>query len=120
MFDVSRFHYTVSTVPGRLQLIGVLPVYGDATSGALPLLPCLEAAHCSGRRPGRSLACPAGIRFSRSRPPRITATREADVVSWIVRGLLIVSGTVTGWFVSKDAPNFSFIQGMASLAACRT
>jgi hypothetical protein len=31
------------------------------------------------------------------------------VVSWIVRGLLIVSGTVT------DAPNFSFIQGMASL-----
>jgi hypothetical protein len=40
---------------------------------------------------------------------------EASVVSWIVRGLLIVSGTVTGWFVSKDAPNFSFIQGMASL-----
>ena len=35
------------------------------------------------------------------------------MVSWIVRGLLIVSGT--GWFVSKDAPNFSFIQGMASL-----
>ena len=30
-------------------------------------------------------------------------------------GSLIVSGTVTGWFVSKDAPNFSFIQGMASL-----
>jgi hypothetical protein len=37
------------------------------------------------------------------------------VVSWIARGLLIVSGTVTGWFVSKDAPNFSFVQGMASL-----
>jgi len=37
------------------------------------------------------------------------------VVSFIVRGLLIVSGTVIGWFVSKDAPNFSFIQGMASL-----
>ena len=37
------------------------------------------------------------------------------MVSWIVRGLLIVSGTVTGWFVSRDAPNFSFIQGMASL-----
>ncbi len=37
------------------------------------------------------------------------------MVSWIVRGLLIISGTVTGWFVSKDAPNFSFIQGMASL-----
>jgi hypothetical protein len=37
------------------------------------------------------------------------------MVSLIVRGLLIISGTVTGWFVSKDAPNFSFIQGMASL-----
>ena len=37
------------------------------------------------------------------------------MVSWIVRGLLIVSGTVTGWFVSKGAPNFGFIQGMASL-----
>jgi predicted signal transduction protein with EAL and GGDEF domain len=37
------------------------------------------------------------------------------VVSFIVRGLLIVSGAVTGWFVSKDAPNFSFIQGMVSL-----
>ena len=37
------------------------------------------------------------------------------MVSWLVRGLLIVSGTVTGWFVSRDAPNFSFIQGMASL-----
>ncbi len=37
------------------------------------------------------------------------------MVSWIVRGLLIVSSAVTGWFVSKDAPNFSFIQGMVSL-----
>ena len=51
----------------------------------------------------------------RSRASGWQPTREADVVSWIVRGLLIVSGTVTGWFVSKDAPNFGFIQGMASL-----
>jgi hypothetical protein len=43
------------------------------------------------------------------------ATAEARVVSWIVRGLLVISGIVTGWFVSKDAPNFSFIQGMVSL-----
>jgi hypothetical protein len=40
---------------------------------------------------------------------------EASVVGWIVRGLLMVSSVVTGWFVSKDAPNFSFIQGMVSL-----
>jgi hypothetical protein len=37
------------------------------------------------------------------------------VVSLIVRALLLVSGTVTGWFVASDAPNFSFIQGMVSL-----
>jgi hypothetical protein len=37
------------------------------------------------------------------------------VVAWIVRGLLLVSSVVTGWFVSKDAPNFDFIQGMVSL-----
>jgi hypothetical protein len=29
------------------------------------------------------------------------------VVSWIVRGLLVISGTVTEWFVSKDATNFT-------------
>jgi hypothetical protein len=38
-----------------------------------------------------------------------------NVVSWIVRGLLVISGTVTEWFVSKDATNFTFIQGMVSL-----
>jgi hypothetical protein len=38
------------------------------------------------------------------------------VVSWIVRGLLVISGTVTEWFVSKDATNFTVIQGMVSLA----
>ena len=37
------------------------------------------------------------------------------MVSLIVRGLLLISGTVTGWFVASDAPNFSFIQGMVSL-----
>ena len=37
------------------------------------------------------------------------------MVSLIVRGLLLLSGTVTGWFVARDAPNFSFIQGMVSL-----
>ena len=37
------------------------------------------------------------------------------MVSLIVRGLLLISGMVTGWFVASDAPNFSFIQGMVSL-----
>jgi hypothetical protein len=37
------------------------------------------------------------------------------VVSLIVRVLLVISGSVTGLFVSKDAPNFTFIQGMMSL-----
>ncbi len=37
------------------------------------------------------------------------------MVSLIVRVLLVLSGTVTGWFVARDAPNFTFIQGMVSL-----
>ena len=37
------------------------------------------------------------------------------MISWLVRGVLIVSGAVTGWFVSKDAPNFSLIQAMGAL-----
>jgi O-antigen/teichoic acid export membrane protein len=41
---------------------------------------------------------------------------EAIVVSLIVRGLLVISGSITGWFVSKDAPNFTFVQGILTLA----
>jgi hypothetical protein len=37
------------------------------------------------------------------------------VISWIVRGLLIVGGVVTGWFVAEDSPNFSLVQGMTTL-----
>jgi hypothetical protein len=37
------------------------------------------------------------------------------VVSLIVRGLLVISGSITGWFVSKDAPNFTFVQGILTL-----
>jgi hypothetical protein len=41
---------------------------------------------------------------------------EAIVVSLIVRGFLVISGSITGWFVSKDAPNFTFVQGILTLA----
>lgn len=34
---------------------------------------------------------------------------------WIVRGLLVVSGSVTGWFVAADAPNFGVVQMMVAL-----
>ena len=37
------------------------------------------------------------------------------MVSWLVRGALIIAGVVTGWFVAEDAPNFSLIQGMTAL-----
>jgi hypothetical protein len=37
------------------------------------------------------------------------------MVSWITRGLLILAGVVTGWFVSKDAPNFGVVQGMVAV-----
>jgi hypothetical protein len=35
---------------------------------------------------------------------------------WIVRLILVVAGTVTGFFVAKDAPNFGVIQGVVGIA----
>ncbi|MBA1159154.1 MULTISPECIES: hypothetical protein [Microvirga] len=37
------------------------------------------------------------------------------MLNWVVRGLLIVAGVVTGWFVAKDATNFGVIQMMVAL-----
>jgi hypothetical protein len=37
------------------------------------------------------------------------------MINWIVRGLLIVAGVITGWFIAKDAPNFGVIQMMVAL-----
>ena len=37
------------------------------------------------------------------------------MISWMVRGALIVAGVVAGWFVSRDSPNFSLVQGMTAL-----
>jgi hypothetical protein len=34
---------------------------------------------------------------------------------WIVRGVLIVAGSVTSWFVAKDAPNFEIVQMAVAL-----
>jgi type II secretory pathway component PulJ len=36
------------------------------------------------------------------------------MVGWIVRGLLIAGGTITSWFVAKDAPGFGVIQMMVA------
>jgi type II secretory pathway component PulJ len=36
------------------------------------------------------------------------------MVSWIVRGLLIAAGSVTSWFVAKDAPGFGVVQMMVA------
>jgi hypothetical protein len=30
---------------------------------------------------------------------------EMTMVGWLARGLLILAGIVTGWFISRDAPN---------------
>jgi hypothetical protein len=32
------------------------------------------------------------------------------VLSWLVRGLLIIGGVVTSWFVAKDTVHFGAIQ----------
>ena len=37
------------------------------------------------------------------------------MLGWIVRGLLIVSGIVTGWFVARDAAIFGVAQVMVAL-----
>lgn len=37
------------------------------------------------------------------------------MINWLVRGLLIVAGVVTGWFLAKDAPNFGVIQMVVAL-----
>ena len=37
------------------------------------------------------------------------------MIGWIVRGLLLAAGTVTGWFVSKDALNFEIVQMAVAL-----
>ncbi|WP_091136931.1 hypothetical protein [Microvirga guangxiensis] len=37
------------------------------------------------------------------------------MLGWIVRGLLIVTGIVTGWFVAQDAAIFGVAQVMVAL-----
>jgi hypothetical protein len=37
------------------------------------------------------------------------------MVAWIARGLLVAGGSVTSWFVAKDAPNFGLLQMAAGL-----
>ena len=37
------------------------------------------------------------------------------MLHWLIRGLLIVAGVVTGWFVAGDAPNFGIVQVMVAL-----
>ena len=32
------------------------------------------------------------------------------MLGWLVRGALILAGIITGWFVAKDAVNFTVIQ----------
>jgi hypothetical protein len=33
-----------------------------------------------------------------------------SMVAWIARALLVAGGSVTSWFVAKDAPNFGLLQ----------
>jgi hypothetical protein len=47
--------------------------------------------------------------------PKHLVPLETAVISWLVRGALIVSGAVTGLFVAKDARNFTLLQGMTAL-----
>ncbi len=37
------------------------------------------------------------------------------MVEWLTRTLLIAAGAVTSWFMARDAPNFSVIQGVVAM-----
>ncbi len=34
---------------------------------------------------------------------------------WLLRSLLIAGGVIAGWLVGRDAPNFTFVQTVATL-----
>lgn len=38
------------------------------------------------------------------------------MVGWLVRLIFIPSGIIAGWFVAKDAPNFSAVQLVVGLS----
>jgi len=40
---------------------------------------------------------------------------EDGMVGWTVRVLLIVAGTITGWFVAADEPRFGVVQMVVEL-----
>jgi len=40
---------------------------------------------------------------------------EDGMVGWAVRALLIVAGTITGWFVTSDEPRFGVVQMVVAL-----
>lgn len=37
------------------------------------------------------------------------------MIGWLVRLILIPAGAIAGWFVAKDAPNFSAVQMVVAL-----
>jgi hypothetical protein len=36
------------------------------------------------------------------------------MIAWLARVLLVAGGVVTSWFVAKDAPVFTIVQGVAA------
>jgi hypothetical protein len=37
------------------------------------------------------------------------------MLGWLVRVLLVAGGVIAGWLVGRDAPNFTFVQTVATL-----
>lgn len=37
-------------------------------------------------------------------------------MTWLLRIALLAGGTVAAWFVAPDAPNFTVVQGMMTVA----
>jgi hypothetical protein len=37
------------------------------------------------------------------------------MIAWLTRIALVAGGVVASWFVARDAPNYSVIQGIAAM-----
>jgi formate hydrogenlyase subunit 4 len=46
---------------------------------------------------------------------RIASAEVSAMINWLVRPIMIVAAVIAGWFVARDAVNFSIIQLVVAL-----
>jgi hypothetical protein len=50
----------------------------------------------------------------------LSANGRKTMLGWIVRMFLVVAGSITSWFVARDALNFNIIQMIIFVVIIRT